>query len=194
MAPSDSWASEGQSDLVEEETDRGEDGEHPSSWEVADEEETRVYGGQSARETGVVGAGPKNKTPPPAHRVSTDSTSQLGPSIDGEETAAGPPPLPGSSGSEQPSGAMWVFSDASNLALDPQPAVAEAAAPPTRRRRRGKKKSTVRILVAMFVVALGAALVILLLVMKKLNVPPFDAPPAVPEEVDPEPELAPASD
>jgi hypothetical protein len=195
VATSDSWAVGGQADpLAEEDTDRGEDGEHPSSWEVADEEETRVYGGQSARETGVLGAGSQQKTPPPAQRVSTDSTSQLGPSTDGDETAVGPPSLPDSGGSEQPSGSMWVFSEGSSLGLDPQPVVAEAAAPPRRRRRRRKKKSTVRILVAMFVGALGAALVILLLVMKKLNVPPFDTPAAVSGEVEPDSDIAPVSD
>ena len=196
IASSASWAAGGE---IGQEAGGGtsspesDDSEVSSSWEVADEEDTQVYQGQSARETGVLGASERPKTPPPAHPVTAAAVSQLGPDLSEEDTADTIPP--DADGREAPaSSSMWVFNSASAADLTPEPELATPSPPRKRRRKRRKRKSTVKILVGMFVVALGAALIILLLVMKKLGVPPFDAQEAISSEVESEAGQAPAPD
>jgi serine/threonine-protein kinase len=183
LAPSDSWAQgDGEATaIVGAEARIGgaeseEDEERSSSWEVADEEDTRIYGGHSARETGVLGATGAMKTPPPAQRIPTDSVSQLGPTGDLDATAERAPPVAGSG--SPGSGAMWVFDDSpSSMSLPVEGGPAPEIDPPPRRRRRKKKrKSTIRILVTGFVIGLIGIFIVLLLVMKKLHIPPFEAP------------------
>jgi serine/threonine-protein kinase len=199
IARSESWAAgEAIDQNMPGEGPDNEEGEFSSSWEVADEEETKIYQGQSARETGVLGASGRPGTPPPAQPVTVAPASeQLGPGLEEAETADTLPP-DHSEDEPPPSGSMWVFNAASGADMAPAselaPAPAPAAPPRKKRRKRKKKKSTVKILVAMFVVALGAALIILLLVMKKLGVPPFDAPAEISAEVDGESDSVPAPD
>lgn len=195
VASSESWAAGADLEVSGGEmtgSSAAEDGEHQSNSGFVDEEITQVYQGQTARETGVLGTGASAETPAPSDRGAVESVSQLGPNLEEDDTDDDTLPPDHGEADAPPSGSMWVFNAASGAELDPQPELADPPAPSKRRRRRRKKKGTVRVLVAMFVVALGAALVILILVMKRLAVPPFDAPEEVSAEVDEDSDPAPA--
>jgi len=160
--------------------------EPPGEWGVGDEEETKVYDGQSPRQTGVVGAaGGPERTPAPAHLASGagDSMSQLGPAKGPESTSDAAKPV--SRGGSSASGDMWVFDDSpSSAALTPMGDLTKDEEKPKKRRRRRKKKKkkTMGLFILLFFGGLVAIAFAIVVVLKSRGLPPFEAPPSVSAE------------